>query len=113
MTRREVLYYGLMGAAISLAPKSWGGEPLSLVHPPFELDEVTISELQEGMASGKFTSRSLTRLYLDRIEAIDRQGPSLHAVIEINPDALAIAGALDDERKVKGPRGPLHGVPIL
>src|SRR4030095_6484097 len=57
--------------------------------------------------------RSIAQLYLQRIEAIDGRGPSLHAVIEINPDALQIAAALDVERKSKGPRGPLHGIPVL
>ena len=65
------------------------------------------------MRSGRFTARSLAEKYLARIEAIDRQGPTLRAVIEVNPDALALADALDAERKQKGPRGPLHGIPVL
>jgi amidase len=81
--------------------------------PPFELDEATVAALQDGMKSGKYTGRSIAQLYLQRIEAIDGRGPSLHAVIEINPDALQIADALDVERKSKGPRGPLHGIPVL
>jgi amidase len=81
--------------------------------PAFELDEVTISDLQDGMKSGKFTSRSITEKYLARIDAIDKQGPALNAIIELNPDALSIADAMDKERKEKGPRGPLHGIPIL
>jgi len=81
--------------------------------PPFELDETTVAALQDGMKSGKYTARSIAQLYLQRIEAIDRRGPSLHSVIEINPDALQIADALDAERKSKGPRGPLHGIPVL
>ncbi|MGA8870401.1 MAG: amidase [Candidatus Acidiferrales bacterium] len=80
---------------------------------PFELDEVTIAELQEGMRSGKFTSRGLANRYLARIAEIDKAGPSLNTVIELNPEVLAIADQLDAERKSKGPRGPLHGVPIL
>jgi len=80
---------------------------------PFELNEITIAEVQAGLASGRFTSRQLVELYLKRIEAIDRSGPSLHAVSETNPEALTIADALDAERKARGPRGPLHGVPIL
>ncbi len=80
---------------------------------PFELDEITIPELQEGMKSGKFTARSLTEKYLSRIDEIDKRGPAVNAIIELNPDALSIAAALDEERKAKGPRGPLHGVPIL
>ncbi|MFQ5421385.1 MAG: amidase family protein, partial [Anaerolineae bacterium] len=80
---------------------------------PFELDEITTSELQAGMASGKYTARSITQKYLQRIEALDRQGPSLHALIEVNPDALEIADKLDKERAENGARGPLHGIPII
>src|SRR4051812_4528524 len=80
---------------------------------PFELEEATIAALQDGMKSGKYTARSITELYLKRIEALDKQGPSLHSVIETNPDALTIADALDTERKAKGPRGLLHGIPVL
>lgn len=113
MNRRDLLYYGMIGVAWSLAPEAWGGDEGAAARQRFELDEATISELQEGMASGRYTARSLTQLYLDRIAALDRQGPSLHAVIETNPDALVIADALDAERTAKGPRGPLHGIPIL
>jgi amidase len=80
---------------------------------PGELDDVTISGLQEKMKSGELTSRSITEKYLARIEAIDGRGPSLKSVIEVNPDALSIAESLDKERKEKGTRGPLHGVPVL
>jgi amidase len=79
----------------------------------FELDEITIAGLQRAMSRGKLTARSITRKFLARIEAIDRQGPALRSVIEVNPDALPIAAALDKERKEKGPRGPLHGIPVL
>jgi amidase len=79
----------------------------------FELDEETISSLQEKMTAGKYSSQQITRLYLDRIAAIDKKGPMLRAVIEINPDALAIANAMDDERKAGKTRGPLHGIPVL
>src|SRR3954451_24988902 len=81
--------------------------------PAFELDELTISEVQQGLQSGKHTSRQLVEKYSDRINDIDKKGPALHAVIEMNPDAEQIAAALDRERKEKGPRGPLHGIPIL
>jgi amidase len=80
---------------------------------PFELDEITIAELQDGMKSAKYTARSIAELYLARIDAIDKNGPTINSVIETNPDALAIADALDKERKEKGPRGPLHGIPVL
>ena len=79
----------------------------------FELDEITIGELQDGMKSGKFTARSLVAKYLARIEEIDKRGPAINSIIEINPDAAAIAEALDTERKEKGARGPLHGIPVL
>src|SRR6185295_4458864 len=80
---------------------------------PFALEEATIADLQQRMQSGRDTARSLAEQYLARIEAIDRGGPALHSVIELNPDALAIADRLDAERKSRGPRGPLHGIPIL
>jgi amidase len=79
----------------------------------FELDEVSLITLQQGLKSGKYSSRHLVEQYLSRIDAIDRLGPALNAVIEINPDATAIADQMDTERKAKGPRGPLHGIPVL
>ena len=81
--------------------------------PAFELDELTIAELQSGMASGKYSAHSLARKYLDRIDVVDKHGPAINSVIELNPDALSIASDLDKERKAKGPRGPLHGIPVL
>ena len=81
--------------------------------PAPELEEATIADLQQRMQSGQETARSLAEKYIARIEAIDRNGPALHSVIEINPDALAIADRLDAERKSRGPRGPLHGIPVL
>ena len=80
---------------------------------PFELDETTIDALQSAMQSGKYTARRITELYLQPIDDIDKHGPTLNSVIEVNPDALSIADALDKERKAKGPRGPLHGIPVL
>src|SRR5262249_42864516 len=80
---------------------------------PFELNEVTIADLQEGMRAGEYTARSLTESYLTRIEAVDRSGPALRSVIEVNPEALDLAEVLDRERKENGPRGTLHGIPIL
>jgi amidase len=79
----------------------------------FDLNEITIDELQARMASGATSSRKVTRQYLDRIEAIDRKGPSLNSVIEVNPDAMAIAARMDEERKAGKTRGPLHGIPVL
>lgn len=77
------------------------------------IPEMTIQELQARMTAGTLTSRGLVEMYLARIAAMDRQGPTLNAVIEINPDAIAIAAALDAERGQTGARGPLHGIPIL
>ncbi len=80
--------------------------------PPFEFDEITADGLQGMMESGEHTARSITEAYLGRLEAMDRQGPELRSMIEINPDALAIADGLDAERQANGPRGPLHGIPV-
>jgi amidase len=105
-----------MGAASLALPMLARGErnvaPAPDV-PPFELNEVTTAELQDGMKSGKLTARSVAAKYLERIAQIDKQGPAINAVIELNPEALSIAEALDTERKAKGPRGPLHGIPVL
>ncbi|HWP47413.1 MAG TPA: amidase [Candidatus Limnocylindrales bacterium] len=85
----------------------------SPVPQAFELEEVTIAQLQEGMKTGKYTARSIVEMYLKRIEEIDQNGPRLRSVIEVNPDALAIADQLDQERREGKVRGPLHGIPIL
>jgi amidase len=123
--RREFLRTSLIGtaaiatgAATSLAAGVASARvPNTVVYagdvPAFELDETTITELQDAMKSGKLTSRSITEKYLARIDQIDKQGPALNAIIELNPDALSIADAMDKERKDKGPRGPLHGIPVL
>jgi amidase len=81
--------------------------------PPFAYDEVTVADLQQRMTSGKLTSRELTEAYLARMDEIDSGGPKLRAVIERNPDALAIADAMDVERKAGKLRGPMHGIPVL
>jgi amidase len=81
--------------------------------PAFELEEATVADLQKRMSAGSLTASALTQRYLERIAAIDKRGPALNSVIELNPDALSIAAALDAERKAKGPRGPLHGIPVL
>jgi amidase len=79
----------------------------------FELAEASIAELQASLADGRRTSRGLVEAYLARIAALDRRGPELRSLLEINPEALAIADALDADRRAKGARGPLHGIPIL
>jgi amidase len=79
----------------------------------FDLEELTIAGLQERLSSGRDTARSLAEKYLARIDAIDRKGPALRSVIEVNPDALSIADGLDAERKAGHLRGPLHGIPVL
>jgi amidase len=81
--------------------------------PAFPLDEATVEQLQQWMQAGRYTSRQLVDLYVGRIEQIDRSGPTLRSVIEVNPEARTIADALDAERKARGPRGPLHGIPVL
>lgn len=86
---------------------------LALSVQPFALDEIDVAALQKSMESGERTSASITQLYLDRIEALNLTGPRLHAIIEVNPDALAIARALDAERASGKVRGPLHGVPVV
>ena len=79
----------------------------------FPLEETTVADLQARMGSGELTARAVTESYLQRIEELDRSGPVLRSVIEVNPDALEIADALDAERRERGPRGPLHGIPVL
>jgi amidase len=120
MKRRDFLQTGALACATAAAnpvlAESARRLETAATSPPkaFELDEATITELQNGMKSGKYTSLSLTKKYLQRIQDIDKQGPMVNSVIEINPDALAIAAALDRERKDKGSsRGPLHGIPVL
>ncbi len=79
----------------------------------FELDEETISSLQEKLASGKYTSEQLVALFLKRIEIIDKKGPELNAIIEINSEAISISKQMDKERKEGKVRGPLHGIPVV
>jgi amidase len=120
-TRRALMKAGLASGALAaagplLSPASASAAPAapgSTAPAPFELEEMTIAGLAQAMRSGKETARSITEKYLARIEALNTKGPELRAVIEINPEALAIAEALDAERRAKGPHGPLHGIPIL
>jgi len=112
LSRRSFVAAAAVGRKVT-GPKIVGMAAVTADSYPFELDELTVAQLQAAQRSGKYTAQSLVEKYLARIQAIDRAGPALRAVIEINPDALAIAQALDLERKAKGPRGPLHGIPIL
>ncbi len=115
--RRRFLQAGLLGtvaaAAVPASLSAYDGPDAGGKVKPFELDEITIAELQDGLRSGKFTARALAERYLARIEAVDKHGPTLNSVIAVNPDALTIADALDKERKDKGARGPMHGIPVL
>jgi len=112
LTRRQLVAAGLSGGlAAALGPATARAAPAG--DRPFDLAEATIADLQDGMRTGRLTARSLARKYLARIEEIDRGGPALRSVIELNPDALAAADALDRERRENGARGPLHGIPVL
>ena len=117
MNRRALIRYGALGgAAVAAGPLAVAGTtpaPVPAAPPPFELDEATVADLQKRMSSGADSARSIAAKYLARIEALDRRGPELRAVLEINPDALAIADGLDAERKAGKVRGPLHGIPVL
>ena len=117
MNRREFLRLTAAGSAAAAIAPAFGKSTNSLQSAPrikpFELDEITIAQLQASMGSGKFTAVSLTKKYLARIEEIDRRGPVVNSVIELNPDALAIARVFDQERKARHLRGPLHGIPVL
>ncbi len=79
----------------------------------FELDDVSVAALRGGLRAGRFTARQLTAAYLRRIDEIDAHGPALRSVLEVNPDAEAMARALDEEWRRAGPRGPWHGIPVL
>lgn len=114
-----------LGAMLSACAATPVPEPVASLPPaaailpervpalPEAIAFASIEELQAGMAQGRFTAVQLVGFYQARIESIDRSGPNLRAVLALNPDALRDAEALDLERKAKGPRGPLHGIPIL
>ena len=120
MDRRDFLHTSAAASALALsaATLSCDGadsrpDPTPGTAPSFELEEATIADLRDAMSSGRLSARAITELYLERIEAIDRTGPTLRSVIETNPDALDIADALDRERAAGNLRGPLHGIPVL
>src|SRR6266566_1076910 len=112
LSRRSFLQYGAAAVTGSVMVRPGGARhaaPLP-VHADFELEEATIAQLQDAMRTGARTSRSICAAYLARIAELD---PQLHAVLETNPDALAVADRLDAERKANRVRGPLHGIPVL
>jgi amidase len=112
--RRRTCAFGLLAACLVTAGISRIDVAASQSVPVgFDLEEVTIAVLLRDQQAGRLTARHIAEQYLSRIHALDRNGPSLNSVIELNPDALAIADALDAERRAKGPRGSLHGVPVL
>jgi amidase len=125
MDRRDFVRLGAVAGALTLRGKRLSAEVIAdravrprepndaFANAPFALDEVTIADLQSAMASGRMTARSITQQYIDRIHALDRTGPTLRAILEINPEALSIADTLDRERKAGKIRGTLHGIPIL
>ena len=118
MKRRQFVGCGGLVSAAAVtgaAPALAGAEerPGPFDVPAFEFEEASVASLQQRMAAGELSSRALVGAYLTRIAALDRQGPLLRSVIETNPDALEIAEALDSERRAKGARGPLHGIPVL
>lgn len=124
VNRREFLHRTLTTGAVLLVPAHLGatGAPaanavsrsgVSTRQDQDELFELSVAELVDRMEKGAVTSRALTQRYLDRIEALDRSGPTLRSVVEVNPDALAIADERDTERKAGRIRGPLHGIPVL
>jgi amidase len=119
VSRRSFLRYttatGAVAAAAGTAAPAAAAPAAGHDHhvPRFRFEEATIAELQAAMAAGRLTSHRLTQAYLRRIRQVDLSGVKLNSVIEVNPDALEIARALDHERRRRGPRGPLHGIPIL
>jgi amidase len=122
MKRRDFISTGALATAsvgslltTSCNSNSKKAEPVTKANsePDFELNEETISSLQEKMAAGKYSSEHITNLYLNRIADIDKKGPFLNSVLEINPDAATIARSMDAERKAGKTRGPLHGIPML
>lgn len=124
MERRKFLQNATLATAVtSVWPLSGcqnpspnqSGDPANPAADPteFALNEASIDDLQAQMQRGERTARQIAELYLARIEALDKNGPAINAVIEINPDALALADESDRERKAGRIRGPLHGIPVL
>src|SRR6202048_1461586 len=115
VTRRDALKLGagtLAGAAASVAALQ-GASLAALAAAPSDLNEATVAQLQALMAKKALRSVDLVDYYLSRIRSLDQSGPTVNSVIEVNPDAREIASKLDDERRSRGARGPLHGIPVL
>ncbi len=108
LSRREFAELASLAAAGAMLP----GLP-SRPQQAFPLEETTIAQLQDGMKAGRLSARGVTQAYLDRIAALDRQGPTLRAVLETHPEALSVADALDAERRRGKVRGPMHGIPVI
>jgi amidase len=87
--------------------------PVTAENKTIDFDAATVADLNAAFDAGTLTAEKLVQICLARIQSYDRQGPSLHAVITLNPKALETARALDAERKTKGPRSPLHGIPVV
>ena len=115
MKRRDFIGVGIIGSGALTGGVAMAASGKARMAESAEdaIVEASIAELQAAMQSGKLTARALVGAYLARIRAIDRSGPRLNSIIELNPEALAIAAELDRERKANGARGPLHGIPIL
>ena len=113
-TRRDFLRTGgMLAAGMSVAPLLGACATVAALAPITNVEEIGIAEIQAAMKAGRLSAESLVQMYLARIQAIDQTGPTLRSVQEINPDAIPIAHALDEERKAGRSRGPLHGIPIL
>src|SRR5689334_9288562 len=110
MQRREFL---LTAGIASLTAFAQPLIKISWADDSFELEEATILQLQDAMSSGKISSRQLAEMYIKRIGEIDKAGPAINSMIQMNPEAMQIAESLDRERKQKRVRGPLHGIPVL
>lgn len=104
---------GSLVAGIGCTPEKESSESKPVDYETFKLRERTIADLQQTMENGVLSSKDITQLYLDRIEQIDKNGPILNAIIEVNPDALTIAEELDHEHEQGTVRGPLHGIPVV
>jgi amidase len=113
MDRREFLAAAAVAVTAGAAETSPGASSPPAHSPPKPMEELSLANIAAAFADGRLTSQQLTEDYLARIERLDRHGPNLRSVIETNPGALDIAAGLDAERKSRGSRGPLHGVPIL